>query len=138
MKQGDNWFNAWGGIPGCQTTLEALLAAGYEQDRLTLQRITELTSSAVARRFNLANKGKLAPGYDADITLVDLTAGRRLKRDELLYRHRVTPYLKHPMNLAGRVQRTLVRGRTVFFNGQVTFDPRGKLIKPHPQAKDGR
>jgi allantoinase len=130
MKQTDNWFNAWGGIAGCQTTLEALLAAGFEQDRLTLQRITELTSWSVARRFNLPNKGRLAPGYDADLTIADLAAGRRLEPDDLLYRYRVTPYLRHPLNLGGRVQRTLVRGRTVFLNGQVTFDPRGRLIKP--------
>ena len=134
MKNTDDWFEAWGGIPGCQTTLEALLAAGYEQDRLTLQRITELTSSEVARRFNLPNKGKLAPGYDADFTIVDLTAGRRLEPDDLLYRHRVTPYLKYPLNLAGRVQRTLLRGRTICLNGQITSQPRGQLIKP--QRKD--
>jgi allantoinase len=132
MKQTDNWFHAWGGIPGCQTTLEALLAAGYEQDRLTLQRLTELTSSSVARRFHLPHKGRLAPGYDADITLVDLSgqAARRLQRGDLLYRHRVSPYLSHPLNLTGRVQRTLVRGRTVCMNGEATFDPRGKLIRP--------
>ena len=108
---------------------------GYEQDRLTLQRITELTSSAVARRFRLPAKGKLAPGYDADITLVDLSSARRLQADDLLYRHRVSPYLKHPLNLTGRVLRTLVRGRTVFLNGQVTCDPRGKLIWPHPTER---
>jgi allantoinase len=135
LKHTDNWFHAWGGIPGCQTTLEALLAGGYEQDRLTLQRVTELTSSAVARRFRLPNKGKLAPGYDADITLVDLSAARRLQPDDLLYRYHVSPYLKHPLNLTGRVQRTLVRGRTVFLNGHVTFDPRGKLIRPHPKER---
>ena len=134
MKQTDNWFNAWGGIPGCQTTLEALLAAGYEQDRLTLQRITELTSSAVARRFRLPSKGKLAPGYDADFAIVDLAAARLLRPDDLLYRHRVTPYLKHSLKLTGRAQRTIVRGRTVFLNGQARFDPRGKLIKP--EGKD--
>ncbi|MEA2736635.1 MAG: allantoinase, partial [Humisphaera sp.] len=134
MKDTDDWFSAWGGIPGCQTTLEALLAAGYEQDRLTLQRITELTSSAVARRFNLPNKGKLAPGYDADLTLVDLTAARRLERDDLYYRYRATPYLKHALNLTGRVKRTLLRGRTIFLNGDVTHDPHGRLVKP--QAKE--
>ena len=130
MKETDDWFKAWGGIAGCQTTLEALLAAGHEQGRLTLQRITELTSSAVARRFRLPNKGKLAPGYDADLTFVDLTAGRPLEADDLLYRHRITPYVGHPLNLTGRVKRTLLRGRTVFLNGQVTFDPRGRLVKP--------
>ena len=135
MKDGDDWFRAWGGIPGCQTTLEALLAAGYEQDRLTLQRVTELTSSAVARRFNLPNKGRLAPGYDADFAIVNLAAGRRLEPDDLLYRHRVTPYLNHPLKLAGRVRRTIVRGRTVYLDGQVTFDPRGQLVKPQPEEE---
>jgi allantoinase len=84
----------------------------------------------VARRFNLPSKGKLAPGYDADFVIVDLSAGRLLRPDDLLYRHRVTPYLKHTLHLTGRVQRTIVRGRTVFLNGQITFDPRGKLIRP--------
>jgi allantoinase len=130
MKDTEDWFKAWGGIAGCQTTLDALLAAGFEQGRLTLQRITELTSSAVARRFNLPGKGKLAPGFDADLTFVDLSAGRPLEADDLLYRHRTTPYVGHPLKLTGRVKRTMVRGHTVFLNGQATFDPRGRLVKP--------
>jgi len=71
MKAGD-FTAAWGGIAGCQSLLSLLLDA----DRLPLGQVAALTSANVAARFNLP-KGRLEPGADADLVLVDLriTAG---------------------------------------------------------------
>jgi allantoinase len=130
MKAGDDWFKAWGGISGCQTTLAALLAVGYGQDRLTLGRIAELTSSAAAQRFHIPGKGKLDPGYDADATLIDLRAGEPLLAEHLLYRHRVSPFVGHAYNLHGYVKRTILRGRTIFHDGRIASEPAGRLVRP--------
>src|SRR6201992_1668654 len=61
------------GMPGVQTLVPVMLnhvAAG----RLTLERFIALTSHGANRIFNIAGKGRLAEGFDADLTIVDLKA----------------------------------------------------------------
>jgi allantoinase len=106
MKQGD-FTAAWGGIAGAQATLGLLL------ERLPPQTVAALTAANPAKRFNLP-KGRLEPGADADLTLVDL---RRKEVPELQDRHRLSPYAGRPLP---RVVRTLVRGGAT----------RGRLITP--------
>ena len=110
MKDGD-FTAAWGGIAGCQWLLQLLLDA----DRLPLSQIAALTSANVAERFRLP-KGRLVPGADADLVLVDL---RERHAPEPQDRHKLSPYAGRP--LRGRVVRTLVRGRP---------PGRGRLITP--------
>jgi allantoinase len=93
---------AWGGIAGCQTTLELLLGA------LDPETTARLTSTGAAERFGIASKGRLEVGADADLALVDLSAGYTLAADDLRYRHRISPYVGRP--LKARVVRTLLRG----------------------------
>jgi allantoinase len=96
MKAGD-FTAAWGGIAGAQTTLGLLL------ERLPPQTVAALTSGNVAKRFNLP-KGRLEPGADADLVLVDL---RDRRPPELVDRHRLSPFAGRPLP---RIVRTLVRG----------------------------
>ena len=103
MKAGD-FTAAWGGIAGCQSLLALLLDA----QRLPLQTLAALTSANVASRLRLP-KGRLEPGADADLVLVDL--GDR-HAPELHDRHRLSPFAGRA--LRGRIVRTLVRGTTVF------------------------
>jgi allantoinase len=107
MKAGD-FTAAWGGIAGAQSTLGLLL------DRLPPESVAALTSANVAKRFRLP-KGRLEPGADADLVLVDL---RERGVPELRDRHRLSPYADRPVP---RIVRTLVRGSTA---------PRGRLITP--------
>jgi allantoinase len=112
---------AWGGIAGCQTLLALLLDAG----RLPLDAVRALTSANVAARLRLA-KGRLEPGADADLVLVD---PRSRHAPELLDRHRLSPFAGR--ELRGRVVRTLVRGTTVFQDGRIVArPPLGRLLKP--------
>jgi allantoinase len=108
MKAG-HFTDAWGGIAGAQTTLSLLLDDG----RLPLGRVAALTSANVARRFNLP-KGRLEPGADADLVLVDL---RERRPPDLQDRHRLSPFAGRPLP---RIVRTLVRGGS----------RRGRLITP--------
>jgi allantoinase len=96
MKEGD-FTAAWGGIAGCQATLGLLL------ERLPPQRVSALTSANVAKRFNLP-KGRLEPGADADLVLVDL---RDRHPHEPQDRHKLSPYAGRPLP---RIVRTWVRG----------------------------
>ena len=106
MKAGD-FTAAWGGIAGCQATLGLLL------ERLPPQTVAALTSANPAARFNLP-KGRLEPGADADLVLVDL---RRREAPELQDRHKLSPYAGRRLP---RIVRTWVRGGAT----------RGRLITP--------
>ncbi len=108
LKQGENFLRIWGGISGCQSTRQLLLA----QNRLELPVIAALTSTNVANRFGLKNKGHIASGFDADLWLVDLSHTDVVRREDLLYRN---PFSAHEgQAIRGRTVRTLVRGQTVF------------------------
>ena len=120
MKAGD-FTAAWGGIAGCQSLLALLLDA----QRLPLQATAALTSANAASRLRLP-KGRLEPGADADLVLVDV---RDRHAPDLHDRHRLSPFAGRA--LRGRVVRTLVRGTTVFLDGRIVADaPIGRLLTP--------
>jgi allantoinase len=123
-----SFFEIWGGISGCQSTLQLLLTEGYYQRQLPLETIAAVTSEFVARRFGLPQKGRIAIGADADLALVDLSHSATLQPSDLHYRHRLSPYLGR--TLRGRIVRTILRGTTVFLDGLVISTPIGRLLRP--------
>jgi allantoinase len=127
MKTGTDFFKIWGGISGGQSTLPALLTHGYHARGLALAQIAAMLSANPAARFGLRQKGRLEVGVDADLALVDLDTNWTL--EEVLYRHRQSPYLG--MKFTGRVTRTLLRGETIWDGAEVSSQPRGNLIRPN-------
>ncbi|WP_407540580.1 allantoinase AllB [Deinococcus radiomollis] len=128
LKTSSNPFEIWGGIPGVQSGLPALLTHGSRHG-LTLPRLAELTAQAPARRFRLAGKGEIAPGFDADLALVDLGVSTRLEAGELLNRWPETsPYVGQ--TLTGRVVSTWLRGVRAYAGGRVDSGGRGRLLRP--------
>jgi len=105
LKQGSDFSKLWGGISGCQSTRQLLLAAGME-----LSQVAAVTSTNIARRFRVANKGDIAPGFDADLWLVDLSHEDVVRREALLYRNPFSAHEGRPIR--GRTVATLVRGRS--------------------------
>ncbi len=124
LKQGENFLRIWGGISGCQSTRQLLLA----QDRLDLQALAALTSTNVAKRFGLTHKGDVAPGLDADLWLVDLSHHDVVRKEDLLYRNPFSAHEGQPIR--GRTVRTLVRGQTVFAGGQPVAGRSGHKVTP--------
>ncbi|WP_407569835.1 allantoinase AllB [Deinococcus altitudinis] len=128
LKTSPNPFEVWGGIPGVQSGLGALLTHGPAHG-LTLPRLADLTAQAPARRFRLAGKGEIAVGFDADLALVDLAAPHALQAGELLQRWPETnPYLGQ--RFTGRVVSTWLRGVRAYSDGKVDSQVRGRLICP--------
>ena len=104
LKQGGDFRAIWGGISGCQSTRELLLAM-----ELDLPTIAAVTSTNITRRFRIVGKGDIAPGFDADLWLVDLGWEGVLRSADLLYKN---PFSAHEgQKIRGRTVRTLVRGR---------------------------
>lgn len=128
LKTSTDFFQVWGGISGCQSTLQLLVTEGYGARGLPLERIAAVTTEYPARRFGLwPAKGQLAVGADADLALVDLAHSSVVRPDDLLYRHRHSPYVGR--TLRGRVARTLVRGTTVYLDGKIVSAPIGRLLR---------
>jgi allantoinase len=132
MKRNESFFKVWGGIAGVQHTLPILISecgVRSAEQPTALALIARLTSFNVAARFKLpATKGRLAVGADADLALVDLKEQFTVRLEDLLDRHKQSPYGGRA--LTGRVVRTILRGTTVFNEGQITSSPIGRLVKP--------
>jgi len=127
LKQGSDFSRLWGGISGCQSTRQLLFATN-QKDQLELPLITAATSTNVARRFGLAGKGDIAPGFDADLSLVDLSFEGVVRNEDLLYRNPFSVHEGQPIR--GRTVRTMVRGRTVSAGGQVDRTSKGRFVRP--------
>jgi allantoinase len=127
MKSGD-FGKAWGGIAGVQSTLAVMLDRGYHTHNLPLDRIAALLSANPARRFRIPNKGAIAVGMDADLTLVNLASSSQLKHEHLMQRHGLSPYVGSTFR--GCIERTIRRGETIFASGKITAQNSGKLVRP--------
>jgi len=105
LKQSDDFLKIWGGISGCQSTRQLLLADAILEPHL----IAAVTATNIANRFGLASKGDIAEGFDADLWIVDLDHKDIVRREDLLYRN---PFSVHEgQKIRGRTVRTLVRGQ---------------------------
>jgi allantoinase len=129
MKAGD-FFSAWGGIAGVQSTLPVLVDRGYHDRRLPLERIADLVAARPARRFRIAGKGTIDRGNDADLVLIDTESSFPLQAEHLQQRHKTSPYLG--ATFRGAVRATLRRGETIFMVGQVTARGGGRYVRPEP------
>jgi len=127
MKTG-SMMKVWGGIAGAQSTLAVLLERGHFERGLSLERIAALTAATPAKRFRISRKGQLAPGNDADLTLVDLSGSYTLSDRDLQQRHALSPYVGSAFR--GVVRRTLRRGETIFRDGAITAQSSGRLVRP--------
>jgi allantoinase len=129
MKTDPNFFKVWGGISGIQHALPILITEGHVKRSIALPVLSDLTSFNVAARFKLPpGKGSIAQGADADLALVDLGQTFEVKTEDLFYRHRQSPYCGR--RLTGKVVQTILRGQTVFKNGEIVSNPIGRLVKP--------
>lgn len=128
LKENPDFFAVWGGIAGVQSTLAVLLEAGFHRRGLPLEAVARLTAHNPARRFGLQGKGGLEVGHDADLALVDLDQPFTLRPEDLFYRHKLSPYLGH--GFRGTLRRTLLRGRTIFLDGEAVGRGDGQLVRP--------
>ena len=113
------------GMPGVQTLVPVMLDH-VNQGRLTLERFVDLTSHGPSRIFGISRKGRIAEGYDADFTIVDLKKRRTITNDWIESKCGWTPY--DGLTVTGWVQGTFVRGRKVMWNDEILGAAHGQPV----------
>jgi dihydroorotase len=114
------------GMPGVQTLVPVMLTHVAE-GRLSLERFVDLTSHGANRLFGLADKGRLAVGNDADITIVDLKARRTLRHDDMASRVGWTPF--DGFEAKGWPMATIIRGRVVMRDDEIVLPHSGAPVR---------
>ncbi len=120
------WPDCPAGLTGVQTLVPVMLDHVHA-GRLSLARMVDLMCAGPARVYGVVGKGRLAAGYDADFTLVDLKARRRITNDWIASPCGWTPF--DGMDVTGWPISTIVRGRVVMREDEVIGTPSGKLVK---------
>ena len=113
------------GMPGVQT-LVPLMLDHVNAGRLSLERFVDLTSAGPNRIYGIANKGRIALGYDADFTVVDLKARRTITNDWMETRCGWTPF--DGMAVTGWPRATVVRGNIVMRDDELLGPPAGAPV----------
>ncbi|WP_086645093.1 dihydroorotase [Acetobacter sp. DsW_54] len=114
------------GMPGVQTLLPLMLNH-VAHHRLTLRRLVDLTSAGPQRLFGLVRKGRIAVGYDADFTIVDLKARWTIEQNWLASRCGWSPFTGE--TLTGKPVGTVIRGQQVMWEGTLADKATGQPFR---------
>lgn len=120
LKQG-GVDRAWGGIASLELGI-AVMATLHD----SLVDLARWMAEAPARLAGLPRKGRIAPGYDADLILFDPETRWTVQAEKLHQRHKLTPYAGR--ELQGRVRATYLRGEKIYDDGEFA-PPRGRVLK---------
>jgi allantoinase len=126
-ERGD-FMTAWGGIASLQLALPVMWTEARSRGFGPAD-LARWMAEGPARLAGLGHrKGRLAPGYDADVVVFDPEGSWTVEEQGLHHRHKLTPYLGRA--LRGVVRQTFLRGRRVFHDGVFGGAPSGALLSP--------
>jgi len=114
------------GMTGVQTLVPIMLDH-VNAGRLTLSRFVDLTSAGPQRLFGVIGKGRIAAGYDADFTIVDMKRRETIRDSWIASRSCWTPY--DGKTVTGWPVGTIVRGRRVMWDGELATPPTGEAVR---------
>ena len=119
------WPDCAAGLTGVQTLLPLMLDQ-VNQYHLSLPRLADMMSAGPARIYGAVNKGRIAVGYDADFSIVDLNATRKIENAQMASPCGWTPF--DGVTVTGWPVATIVRGGIVMRDGAVIGEPEGRKI----------
>jgi len=114
------------GMTGVQTLVPIMLDH-VNSGRLTLERLVDLTSAGPARLFQIAGKGRIAAGYDADFTIVDLSMKKTIRNSWIASKCGWTPY--DGVEVSGWPLGTIIRGKRVMWEGELVEGANGATVR---------
>jgi dihydropyrimidinase len=116
------------GVENLQLLRPMLYSEGVRTGRISLARFVQLTASNAARLFGLERKGRIAPGYDADLVLFDPNVTRTV--DNAMLKSKVDYSVYEGWEITGWPVMTISRGEIVFQDGEVVAEPgRGQIVR---------
>jgi allantoinase len=121
-----NIWLAKSGFGGTEYLLSGVMSEGSKRG-LSYNRMAELLAWNPARRYGLLEKGDIAPGYDADLALVDPHESFVVRAAESESKQGYTPF--EGVELTGRVKSTFLRGELVYDQGRCIGPARGRYIR---------
>jgi dihydroorotase len=124
-EKAQTYPNSPSGMPGVETSLPLMLTAAM-QGKCTVAQVANWMSTAVAKAYGIGKKGVIAPGYDADLVLVDLNNYRPVLREELQTKCGWSPF--EGWNLTGWPVYTIVGGQIVYERGKLNTEVRGEAL----------
>lgn len=124
-EKAQEYPNTPSGMPGVETSL-ALMLTQAMQGHCTVAQVSHWMSKAVAQAYGIPKKGAIAPGYDADLVLVDLNTYRPVLREELLTKCGWSPF--EGWNLTGWAVMTIVGGQVAYEQGKLNTEVRGQAL----------
>lgn len=113
--KGHDIWTASAGFPGIAQILPVLLEEGWRKRGVPIETLAAATSKNVADLYSVANKGRIAPGYDADLVIVDPEAETRVAAADYPSHSDYSPY--EGMTFRGAVTHTILRGQLLVENG---------------------
>ncbi len=122
------WPDTAAGLTGVQTAVPIMLDH-VNAGRLSLERMVDLMAAGPARVYGAVTKGRIAVGYDADFTIVDLALRRSIENAWIVTPAGWTPFAG--MQVTGWPVSTILRGRVVMRDDTVLGEPSGKLVAFH-------
>jgi dihydroorotase len=120
------WPECAAGLTGVQTLVPVMLDH-VNAGRLSLSRMVDLLCAGPVRVYGVLGKGRLAAGYDAEFTLVDMRRRRRIEESWIVSPCGWTPF--GGMDITGWPVATIVRGRVVMREDEVLGRPMGRLVR---------
>jgi dihydroorotase len=118
--------NSPSGMTGVQTLVPIMLDH-VNAGRLSLERFVDLSSHGQARIFNIAQKGRITVGYDADLTIVDLKRRETITNDWIASKAGWTPY--DGVSVSGWPVGTVIRGNMVMWQGELVTPASGRPVR---------
>ena len=114
------------GMTGVQTLVPIMLDH-VNAGRMSLERFVDMTSAGPLRLFGIAGKGRIASGYDADLTIVDMKRRETITNGWIQSRCGWTPY--DGKSVQGWPVGTVVRGQRVMWEGELITPSQGEAIR---------
>jgi dihydroorotase len=113
------------GMTGVQTLVPIMLDH-VNAGRLTLQRFVDLTSHGQQRLFGIKSKGRIAVGYDADLTIVDMKARRTITNDWIQSKPGWTPF--DGKTVTGWPKGTIIAGQRIMWEDELLLPAQGQKV----------
>ena len=118
--------NTPSGMPGVQTIFPIMIDH-VNNGKLTLSQLVNLMCENPCRIFGIKNKGFIKEGYDADLTIVDMSKKVTIKNEMMASKCGWTPFHNH--KITGFPVGTIVNGNLVMEDGKILIKSKGKPLE---------